>query len=269
MGSLRFRFLISLHRPIAIISQSSIPSFHQVYPSSASNPYSTASRSKNKNKMAPKKASAASEKKVLLGRPSNNLKIGIVGLSVFIFPLQKTILLLFFICSGLPNVGKSSFFNVLSDTGAFHQPIHYTTNNFLFFFFKKKKQRSRKSRQLPLRNHKPRRSTYPRSRLPIRLALRDLQTHLTYTGFPNLHRHRRSNRRTCPNLYPFFYFSLIKHTHTTGCINRCRPWQLFPLTRPRRRWNLPSRPRFRRCRSHTCRRRCRSFTRYGNHSDRA
>ncbi|KAG2153964.1 P-loop containing nucleoside triphosphate hydrolase protein [Suillus clintonianus] len=44
--------------------------------------------------MPPKKAAAA-EKKVMLGRPSNNLKIGIVG---------------------LPNVGKSSFFNVLSDT---------------------------------------------------------------------------------------------------------------------------------------------------------
>jgi obg-like ATPase 1 len=44
--------------------------------------------------MPPKKA-AAPEKKAYLGRPSNNLKIGIVG---------------------LPNVGKSSFFNVLSDT---------------------------------------------------------------------------------------------------------------------------------------------------------
>ncbi|KAJ8462275.1 hypothetical protein ONZ45_g17994 [Pleurotus djamor] len=44
--------------------------------------------------MPPKKAPAA-EKKTLLGRPSNNLKIGIVG---------------------LPNVGKSSFFNVLSNT---------------------------------------------------------------------------------------------------------------------------------------------------------
>jgi len=43
--------------------------------------------------MPPKKAVV--EKKALLGRPSNNLKIGIVG---------------------LPNVGKSSFFNVLSDT---------------------------------------------------------------------------------------------------------------------------------------------------------
>ncbi|KAI0059207.1 hypothetical protein BV25DRAFT_1962549 [Artomyces pyxidatus] len=44
--------------------------------------------------MPPKKA-PVQEKKVLLGRPSNNLKIGIVG---------------------LPNVGKSSFFNVLSQT---------------------------------------------------------------------------------------------------------------------------------------------------------
>jgi len=44
--------------------------------------------------MPPKKA-APTEKKTLLGRPGNNLKIGIVG---------------------LPNVGKSSFFNVLSKT---------------------------------------------------------------------------------------------------------------------------------------------------------
>ncbi|TFK19701.1 hypothetical protein FA15DRAFT_689430 [Coprinopsis marcescibilis] len=43
--------------------------------------------------MPPKKV--VQEKKVLLGRPGNNLKIGIVG---------------------LPNVGKSSFFNVLSKT---------------------------------------------------------------------------------------------------------------------------------------------------------
>ncbi|PIL32184.1 hypothetical protein GSI_05429 [Ganoderma sinense ZZ0214-1] len=44
--------------------------------------------------MPPKKAPAA-DKKTLLGRPGNNLKIGIVG---------------------LPNVGKSSFFNALSKT---------------------------------------------------------------------------------------------------------------------------------------------------------
>ncbi|KZT19226.1 hypothetical protein NEOLEDRAFT_1142325 [Neolentinus lepideus HHB14362 ss-1] len=44
--------------------------------------------------MPPKKA-PVQEKKSILGRPSNNLKVGIVG---------------------LPNVGKSSFFNVLSDT---------------------------------------------------------------------------------------------------------------------------------------------------------
>ena len=31
-------------------------------------------------KMAPKKASAISEKKIVLGRPGNNLKVGIVGL---------------------------------------------------------------------------------------------------------------------------------------------------------------------------------------------
>ncbi|MCV2423770.1 redox-regulated ATPase YchF, partial [Paucibacter sp. DJ4R-1] len=44
--------------------------------------------------MPPKKAPAP-EKKAILGRPGNNLKIGIVG---------------------LPNVGKSSFFNALSKT---------------------------------------------------------------------------------------------------------------------------------------------------------
>jgi obg-like ATPase 1 len=37
-----------------------------------------------KKKMPPKKASVA-EKKTLLGRPSNNLKIGIVGLFRFTF----------------------------------------------------------------------------------------------------------------------------------------------------------------------------------------
>ncbi|KAJ7677372.1 P-loop containing nucleoside triphosphate hydrolase protein [Mycena rosella] len=46
-----------------------------------------------KRKMPPKKG--AVEKKTLLGRPGNNLKIGIVG---------------------VPNVGKSSFFNALSET---------------------------------------------------------------------------------------------------------------------------------------------------------
>ncbi|KAJ7914867.1 P-loop containing nucleoside triphosphate hydrolase protein [Mycena leptocephala] len=47
-----------------------------------------------KTRMPPKKA-AGPEKKTLLGRPGNNLKIGIVG---------------------VPNVGKSSFFNALSET---------------------------------------------------------------------------------------------------------------------------------------------------------
>jgi obg-like ATPase 1 len=64
--------------------------------------------------MPPKKA-PPQEKKVLLGRPSNNLKIGIVGT----FPSNGFSLFIQSYCRpvGLPNVGKSSFFNALSQTG--------------------------------------------------------------------------------------------------------------------------------------------------------
>ena len=64
--------------------------------------------------MPPKKA-PPQEKKVLLGRPSNNLKIGIVG-AFFPITFHRPILP-FCHPIGLPNVGKSSFFNVLSQTG--------------------------------------------------------------------------------------------------------------------------------------------------------
>ncbi len=61
--------------------------------------------------MPPKKAAAA-EKKTLLGRPGNNLKIGIVGWFAWMGDLSSTY------CGriGVPNVGKSSFFNALSNT---------------------------------------------------------------------------------------------------------------------------------------------------------
>lgn len=75
--------------------------------------FSTSATRAAKNKMPPKKA-APSEKKTLLGRPSNNLKIGIVGLFLEHFLLSLSLNCL---ATGLPNVGKSSFFNVLSETG--------------------------------------------------------------------------------------------------------------------------------------------------------
>jgi obg-like ATPase 1 len=65
-----------------------------------------------KKRMPPKKA-AVQEKKILLGRPGNNLKIGIVGLS----PARICAVRVLTSIAGLPNVGKSSFFNVLSETG--------------------------------------------------------------------------------------------------------------------------------------------------------
>ncbi|KAJ6577320.1 P-loop containing nucleoside triphosphate hydrolase protein [Mycena capillaripes] len=69
-----------------------LPSSLLISPPSAAH-FSTSLPRLVKKKMPPKKAVV--EKKALLGRPGNNLKIGIVG---------------------VPNVGKSSFFNALSET---------------------------------------------------------------------------------------------------------------------------------------------------------
>jgi hypothetical protein len=75
--------------------------------------FTTSSPLHIKKRMPPKKQAQA-EKKVLLGRPGNNLKVGIVGAFMLFTGL-------FFVDSrigtGLPNVGKSSFFNALSETG--------------------------------------------------------------------------------------------------------------------------------------------------------
>lgn len=73
--------------------------------------FSTSSPFFAKKRMPPKKA-APQEKRALLGRPGNNLKIGIVGLFSALPSLSSLHIYL-----GLPNVGKSSFFNVLSETG--------------------------------------------------------------------------------------------------------------------------------------------------------
>jgi len=61
----------------------------------------------------PPKKTPVQEKRTLLGRPGNNLKVGIVGL----FPAFSVIFFRLIAVTGLPNVGKSSFFNVLSETG--------------------------------------------------------------------------------------------------------------------------------------------------------
>ncbi|CAK5268792.1 unnamed protein product [Mycena citricolor] len=68
---------------------------YPLFPSDFVRSFSSSSPRLVKKRMPPKKA-AVPEKKTLLGRPGNNLKIGIVG---------------------VPNVGKSSFFNALSQTG--------------------------------------------------------------------------------------------------------------------------------------------------------
>lgn len=63
--------------------------------------------------MPPKKL--AKEEKIMLGRPSNNLKIGVVG---------------------LPNVGKSTFFNALTNASAAAENYPFCTIG--KFFFNKK-----------------------------------------------------------------------------------------------------------------------------------
>lgn len=53
--------------------------------------FSTSRPCKAKKRMPPKKAGAP-EKKILLGRPSNNLKIGIVGLFLFTKPISSSMM---------------------------------------------------------------------------------------------------------------------------------------------------------------------------------
>jgi len=60
--------------------------------------------------MPPKKA--VKEEKILLGRPSNNLKIGVVG---------------------LPNVGKSTFFNAITNSAAAAENYPFCTIGMYFF----------------------------------------------------------------------------------------------------------------------------------------
>lgn len=60
--------------------------------------------------MPPKKG--VKEEKLLLGRPSNNLKIGVVG---------------------LPNVGKSTFFNALTNSSAAAENYPFCTIGKLHF----------------------------------------------------------------------------------------------------------------------------------------
>lgn len=63
--------------------------------------------------MPPKKA--VKEEKTMLGRPSNNLKIGVVG---------------------LPNVGKSTFFNALTNASAAAENYPFCTiGNVLFMIY--------------------------------------------------------------------------------------------------------------------------------------
>ncbi|KAI0683394.1 cytoplasmic protein [Cytidiella melzeri] len=81
--------MLSLLRPLSSVL------YHPPRPTPHPRHFSLSIPSQAKKRNMPPKKAAAAEKKTLLGRPGNNLKIGIVG---------------------VPNVGKSSFFNTLSKT---------------------------------------------------------------------------------------------------------------------------------------------------------
>lgn len=102
-----------------------------------------------KRNMPPKKV--VQEKKTLLGRPGNNLKIGIVGLFPLASPTYQPSNLL---STGLPNVGKSSFFNTLSKTGQEH------TSHSALPFVETTHRRPWQGRQLSICHDQPRRSAY-------------------------------------------------------------------------------------------------------------
>lgn len=70
--------------------------------------------------MAPKNKVEEPEKKPLIGRVGTNLRVGIVGKGRKLLDFIIIIVIIIFCLqfSGVPNVGKSTFFNVLTKSAA-------------------------------------------------------------------------------------------------------------------------------------------------------
>ena len=170
--------------------------------------FSTSSPWAVKKRMPPKK-SAAPEKKILLGRPSNNLKIGIVG--QFSLPIRSHL---------LPFIHPYFFLKFYRSAQCWKIFIFQCTlrNRYVANGLSNTKNllitlRSRESRQFSIRNDKPRGGSYTCPRCPLRVALRHLQTRLPCPGFPHLHRYCRSYRRA------YFYLH-ITHAYCSFRVHR-------------------------------------------------
>ena len=228
-----FHFGLMRHRWFIRLFSTSFPTFASV-----------------KKRMPPKKTSTQ-EKKVLLGRPSNNLKIGIVGAShPFFFLFSSNILPITIpqVFQMLENPPSSTLYprpvgSFCSTALAHHLALSDLgkSANFPYATIDPEASHLFASSFCSIADDYMIGSSGTRPRSTVRLVMRALQTCLPRPCPLDMYRYCRPHR--CEQ----FHCSKPPQqatSHRLGRLNRCWAWKCVPLSRTGRRWHLSGRSRF-------------------------